>query len=62
MTFSTTNPIQRPVILSRADGEGSLTISSPASAEGEMIRDSSTPLRSAQNDKDANRAFAHFRW
>jgi hypothetical protein len=62
MTFSAMNRIQRPVILSRADGEGSLTISAPASAAGEMIRDSSTPLRFAQNDKDADRAFAHFRW
>jgi hypothetical protein len=61
MTLST-NPIQRPVILSRADGEGSLTISVPTPKAGEMIRDSSASLRFAQNDKDANRAFAHFRW
>jgi hypothetical protein len=60
MTLSA-HSIQRPVILSRADGEGSLTIS-VLTATAEMIRDSSSPLRFAQNDKEANRAFAHFRW
>jgi hypothetical protein len=40
----------QPVILSREDGEGSLTISAATQYREEMIRDSSTPLRSAQND------------
>jgi hypothetical protein len=38
------------VILSREDGEGSLIISAATQHREEMIRDSSTPLRSAQND------------
>jgi hypothetical protein len=33
-----------PVILSREDGEGSLTISAATQHRAEMIRDSSTPL------------------
>jgi hypothetical protein len=40
----------QPVILSREDGEGSLTISGATQHGEEMIRDSSAPLRSAQND------------
>jgi hypothetical protein len=40
----------QPVILSREDGEGSLTISAATQHREEMITDSSTPLRSAQND------------
>jgi hypothetical protein len=44
------------VILSREDGEGSLAIS--ASVRAETVRDSSTSLRSVQNDKRANRALA----
>jgi len=53
----------QPVILSREDGEGSLTISAATQHRAEMIRDgkpgladfvgcvtASTPLRSAQND------------
>jgi len=39
------------VILSREDGEGSLTISAAIPHGEEMIRDSSTPLRFAQNDR-----------
>jgi hypothetical protein len=30
--------------------------------ESDSLRDPSTSLRSAQDDRGANRAFAHFRW
>jgi hypothetical protein len=40
----------QPVILSREGGEGSLTISAATLHREEMMRDSSTSLRSAQND------------
>ncbi|PYJ04808.1 MAG: hypothetical protein DME67_07690 [Verrucomicrobia bacterium] len=64
MSTSLAFEFSNPVIPSVSEGphirrlitQGTLVCSSS------LMRDSSTSLRCARNDRGANRAFAHFRW
>jgi|CZKQ01.1.fsa_nt_gi hypothetical protein len=64
MKASHVNPILNAVILSASEGPHIRCFVTQVMDEYAIsrMRDSSTPLRSARNDKNANRAFAHFRW
>ncbi len=55
---------QNTVISSASEGSRNCSLFTQATfvCAIQLMRDSSTPLGCARNDRTANRAFAHFRW